>query len=47
MTAFTGTWRLVRLALRRDRVQLPIWLVSLILIEAATVSSIVGLYPDE
>src|SRR5918995_968986 len=47
MTAFTGTWRLVRLALRRDRIQLPIWLASLILIEAATVSSIVGLYPDE
>jgi ABC-2 type transport system permease protein len=47
MTAFTGTWRLVRLALRRDRIQLPIWLVSLILIEASTVSSIVGLYPDE
>ena len=47
MTAFTGTWRLVRLALRRDRVQLPLWPVSLILIEASTVSSIVGLYPDE
>jgi ABC-2 type transport system permease protein len=47
MTAFTGTWRLVRLALRRDRIQLPVWLVSLILIEASTVSSIVGLYPDE
>jgi ABC-2 type transport system permease protein len=47
MTAFTGTWRLVRLALRRDRVQLPLWLLGLVLIEASTVSSIVGLYPDE
>src|SRR5918995_755348 len=47
MTAFIGTWRLVRLALRRDRVQLPLWLLGLVLIEASTVSSIVGLYPDE
>ena len=47
MTAFTGTWRLVRLALRRDRVQLPLWLLGLVLLEASTVSSIVGLYPDE
>ena len=47
MTAFTGTWRLVRLALRRDRVQLPLWLLGLVLVEASTVSSIVGLYPDE
>lgn len=29
MTAFTGTWRLVRLALRRDRIILPVWIVSI------------------
>jgi ABC-2 type transport system permease protein len=47
MTAFTGTARLVRLALRRDRVQLPLWLTGLILVQAVTISSIVGLYPDD
>jgi ABC-2 type transport system permease protein len=47
VTAFTGTGRLVRLALRRDRVQLPLWLVALMLVEAVTISSIVGLYPDD
>ncbi|HMG30029.1 MAG TPA: ABC transporter permease [Jiangellaceae bacterium] len=47
MSAFTGTGRLVRLALRRDRIQLPIWLLALTLTQAATVSSVVGLYPTE
>jgi ABC-2 type transport system permease protein len=47
MTAFTGTGRLVRLALRRDRVQLPLWLIALMLVQAITISSIVGLYPDD
>jgi ABC-2 type transport system permease protein len=45
--AFAGTGRLVRLALRRDRIQLPIWLLGLTLTQAATVSSVVGLYPAE
>jgi ABC-2 type transport system permease protein len=47
MMPFTGTRRLVRLALRRDRIQLPAWLVGLSLILWVTVSSIVGLYPGE
>jgi polyether ionophore transport system permease protein len=47
VTAFTGTGRLVRLALRRDRFQLSLWLVGLMLVEAVTISSIVGLYPDD
>jgi ABC-2 type transport system permease protein len=47
MTAFTGTGRLVRLALRRDRVQLPLWLIGLMLVQAVTISSIIGLYPDD
>lgn len=29
MHAFTGTWRLVRLALRRDRIKLPVILIVL------------------
>jgi ABC-2 type transport system permease protein len=47
MTAFTGTARLTRLALRRDRVQLPIWLLSGIALLAATVSSTNQRYPSE
>lgn len=47
MSEFTGTGRLMRLALRRDRVQLPIWLLALVGLQAATVSSIVGLYPTQ
>jgi ABC-2 type transport system permease protein len=47
MTAFTGTGRLVRLALRRDRVQLPLWLIGLMLVQAVTISSIIGLYPGD
>ncbi len=47
MTAFTGTGRLVRLAIRRDRIQLPLWLIGLTLVQAVTISSIVGLYPED
>ncbi len=42
MTAFTGTWQLARLVLRRDRVWLPLWIVSLVTItyfSAAAVSA--------
>ncbi|XVQ14691.1 ABC transporter permease [Spirillospora sp. CA-255316] len=42
---FTGTPRLIRLALRRDRVQLPLWLLGTAAIVGATASSISGLYP--
>ncbi len=47
MTELTGTGRLVRLALRRDRIQLPMWLIGLMLVQAISISSIVGLYPDD
>jgi polyether ionophore transport system permease protein len=40
-----GTGRLVRLALRRDRVQLPIWLVALTATQALSVQSVLDLYP--
>jgi len=36
MTGFTGTMRLVRLALRRDRVTLPAWILALAAFLAAT-----------
>ena len=47
MTAFTGTVRLVRLALRRDRIQLPIWIGTLTLLAASLVPSIIEFYPTE
>jgi ABC-2 type transport system permease protein len=45
MTAGTGT--LVRLALRRDRVFLPVALVSLVTFAAGSAAATVGLYPTE
>ena len=47
MKEFTGTARLARLALRRDRVQLPVWILGLVVILALSVSSVIGLYPTE
>ncbi len=43
----TGTLRLVRLALRRDRILLPVWIAVLVGLLGATVGSIVGLYATE
>ena len=45
MAAFTGTARLARLALRRDRLQLPIWVVALVGLLWVSVSSVLELYP--
>ncbi|WP_341715877.1 anibiotic ABC transporter [Micromonospora sp. FIMYZ51] len=47
MSAFTGTFRLVRLALRRDRVRLAIWVLGTPLIGYALAESVAGLYPDQ
>jgi ABC-2 type transport system permease protein len=41
MTGLTGTWRLTRLALRRDRVALPAWILGLSLFLAATTAMFV------
>jgi ABC-2 type transport system permease protein len=41
----TGTGSLVRLALRRDRVVLPLWILFVGLVPAGFVSSFQGLYP--
>jgi ABC-2 type transport system permease protein len=46
-TSLTGTWRLVRLAFRRDRVLLPIWVLALLGLLVVTVASIVSLYGAE
>jgi ABC-2 type transport system permease protein len=42
--SFAGTWHLIRLALRRDRATLPIWVYVIGLIPAATVSTYEKLY---
>ena len=44
MTRFTGTMTLVRLALRRDRVVLPVWLLSLTGLIYSSVAAVQGLY---
>ncbi|MCQ4119748.1 ABC transporter permease [Rhodococcus tibetensis] len=44
---YAGTARLVRLALRRDRIQLPVWLLALVALQAFSASSVLGLYPTE
>ena len=46
MSGFTGTARLARLAIRRDRVQLPVWVVGLVVTEVLTAASVAGLYPE-
>ena len=45
MTAFTGTWTLTRLALRLDRVRLPVWVVVIAILPAATAAQYLKLYP--
>ncbi len=40
-----GTWHLTRLALRRDRVTLPIWIVLLSVVPASTVNTFTQFYP--
>lgn len=45
LTGLSGTGALLRLALRRDRVMIPVWLLAVAGTVAATVSSYQGLYP--
>jgi polyether ionophore transport system permease protein len=47
MNAYAGTRALVRLALRRDRIMLPVWLAAFVLTAASSASATVGLYPTE
>ncbi|GGM64231.1 exporter of polyketide antibiotics [Micromonospora sonchi] len=47
MSGFTGTFRLARLALRRDRIRLAIWVLGTPLIGYALAESVAGLYPNE
>ncbi len=43
----TGTTRLVRFVVRRDRVRIVIWIVAIVVLVGATVASIKGLYPTQ
>ncbi len=45
MTTLTGTGKLIRFILRRDRLLLPIWVAVLSLIPLAVASAFEGLYP--
>lgn len=45
--AFTGTGTLLRLAVRRDRIQVPVWLCALTAVVAGTAASIIDLYATE
>jgi ABC-2 type transport system permease protein len=47
MRSLTGLGRLVRLILRRDRVRLPVWILSLGGIVLGSAASLVPLYPDQ
>lgn len=47
MSGLTGTWPLLRLALRRDRVVLSAWLGVLVLSVASSAAATVDLYPTE
>ncbi|NLU78305.1 anibiotic ABC transporter [Micromonospora sp. HNM0581] len=47
MSAFTGTGRLARLALRRDRIRLASWTLGTPLIGYAMAASVASIYPDE
>ncbi|MGH3660510.1 MAG: ABC transporter permease [Micromonosporaceae bacterium] len=45
MSAYTGTGRLVRLALRRDRIQLPIWILGSAVLLAAGAAAVADAFP--
>ena len=47
MTALTGTRRLIRLALRRDRVILPVWILAIAGLAWAMVASYQSTLPTE
>jgi len=47
MSDFTGTGRLVRLAIRRDRIQLPLWIAGTALFVPIVVASVRDRFPTE
>lgn len=47
MNDFTGTGRLVRFALRRDRILMPVWVAAFVLVTVSSAQATMALYPDE
>ena len=47
MTTLTGVWPLIRLAIRRDRIRLCMWIVGFVAVVSASAASLPGLYPDQ
>ncbi|ALG05724.1 ABC transporter permease [Kibdelosporangium phytohabitans] len=47
MSTLVGTGSLIRLALRLDRVRLPVWILVTVGLVLATATSVADLYPDE
>jgi ABC-2 type transport system permease protein len=45
MNPFTGTGSLIRLALRRDRILLPVWILVFVALAASSAASTADLYP--
>ena len=43
----TGTWTLVRLILRRDRLRLALWILGIALVVWSSAASVKGLYPTQ
>lgn len=46
MNPIVGTWALTRLALRLDRVRLPLWVAAITMVIVATAVGFAQLYPD-
>ncbi|GAB2669638.1 hypothetical protein [Kribbella swartbergensis] len=46
MTDFVGTATLVRLALRRDRILIPVWILVFVTMAAGSAQASIELYPD-
>lgn len=47
MSGYEGTGTLVRLALRRDRIMMPVWLLIFVVTAAGSAGATVSLYPTE
>ena len=47
MNSLVGTWQLVRLYLRRDRLLLLIWIGLVVIVPVSFVSALAGLFPTE
>ncbi|HEY6531569.1 MAG TPA: hypothetical protein VIY72_04660 [Acidimicrobiales bacterium] len=47
MSSLTGTWALARFAVRRDRVRIAVWILSIVVLVVITAASVKGLYPTQ